>query len=70
MLVHPEMGFQKAQWKENRSGGRVWCHIRLCIYETDDQKFCSWVLAKGDRKERRSEINWPQAFELGIVGFT
>lgn len=22
MLVHPEMGFQKAQWKENRSVGR------------------------------------------------
>lgn len=39
---------------------------RLGIKEIDDQKVCSWVLARDDRGERHREINWPQGFELGI----
>lgn len=32
-----------------------------------DQKFRSYILANDDRNERHHGINWPQAFELGIV---
>lgn len=31
-------------------------------------KVLSWILAKNDKDERYNGINWPQAFELGIVG--
>lgn len=44
-------------------------HIRLFICETDDPKFCSWVLAKDDRNEEHSGINWPQIFQLGRVDY-